>query len=99
MTVESAQITVTTTPTALNVGEDPLEVGRVVRDGKIHLFIHDLQGGASVFVGPAGVTSSTGYEIETGVIIELDLFRDEALYAVTASGTQDVHVLRTGVGV
>lgn len=53
-------------------------------------------GSASVYVGASTVTSTTGFEVEAGGVLALDLLRD-SLYVVTASGTVICHVLEAGV--
>lgn len=44
----------------------------------------------NVFVGPSGVTSSTGYAIEPGKALSLDVDDPSRIYAVSASGTQTI---------
>lgn len=52
-------------------------------------------GAGSIYVGGAGVTSATGFEIATGVTFTADLAPGEDLYGISASGTNAVFILRT----
>lgn len=54
------------------------------------------RGSAAVFVGGSGVTSAAGFQVDAGETLALDLEADEAVFAVAASGSHEVHVLRTG---
>lgn len=47
----------------------------------------------AVYVGGAGVTTSTGYLLTQNVEYPVQLGASEALYAVAASGTVTVYVL------
>lgn len=48
-----------------------------------------------VYVGKAGVTSATGYKLGAGVEVKLEFDENTpAVYAVAASGTPSVSVLR-----
>lgn len=55
-------------------------------------------GAAAVDLGPAGVATGAGYPLAAGDIVSVDLAPGEALYAVAASGTVNVGVLRSRVG-
>lgn len=79
MAVTSGQITVGTTATLI--------VSAVGNGERVHVF---NEGGASVYLGPAGVTTSTGYELENRSGIELVLEPGESLYGVVATGTEVV---------
>lgn len=54
---------------------------------------------ASVDVGGATVTSGAGFELEAGASMSAELtdYDEEAVYAITASGTVTVHIFETGV--
>lgn len=54
------------------------------------------RGTGAVYFGDATVTSSTGFQVDPGETIPVDLFPGDALYAVSASGSNVVHVLRVG---
>jgi hypothetical protein len=48
----------------------------------------------SVFLGQSDVTSTTGFELKANESLAINMFKGSTLYAVTASGTADVHVMR-----
>lgn len=77
--VASAAQSVTTSAAALS---SPLS-------GRKYLFLQN-RGTASIFVGPSGVTTSSGLEIGKGSTLEARIGAAVSLYAVAASGTQDV---------
>ncbi len=53
--------------------------------------------GSTIFVGGADVTAAAGRPVEVGESYVADLGQGDRLFAVTASGTAAVSVLRTGV--
>ena len=57
--------------------------------------IKNVHASISVYVGPSGVTSSTGFELKAGESVSLPNFSLAGgnLYAVAASGTPDIHVI------
>lgn len=62
------------------------------------IVIQNPSAGATVYLGGSGVTSSTyGYALAGGSDLSIDLSPGESLYAITASGTQQVNILRQGV--
>ncbi len=60
------------------------------------LFIKSLDGNPDIYIGPSGVTSTTGYLIREKEEIWLDLTPDATIYARADSGTADVRVVETG---
>lgn len=57
--------------------------------------IQNPSGGATIYLGGSGVTSSSyGYALAGGMDFGADLEKGEMLYAITASGTQIVNVMR-----
>ena len=56
-------------------------------------YLHNLGGGA-IYLGASNVTTSNGYKLDNGDKLTVTVGDSEALYAVTASGTQTVAVLR-----
>ena len=78
----SAQISVGTTATLL--------VAANIMDQTVQL--HNLGGGA-VYLGNASVTTSNGYKMDNTDKLQIPLGDNEALYAITASGTHTVAVL------
>ncbi len=67
------------------------------RDGQTVL-VQNPSGGTTVFLGGAGVTSASyGYQLVGGSAFAIDLQVGESLFAVVASSTQSVSVIRQGV--
>lgn len=90
MAVTSAQVTVGTSATALSAAETDSRSGEQLR-----LLNSDATN--AVFIGPAGVTTATGYKLLAGATIgAIELDAGETLYGVVAAGTVVVHVLRLG---
>ena len=56
------------------------------------VYIHN-SGGGVVYLGAANVTTANGYKLDNGDKITIGVGDHEALYAVTASGTNVVSVL------
>lgn len=88
MAVSSAQLTVSTSAVALAATESDGVFG-------FSLVIKNT-GSTDVFLGAAGVTTSTGFALTAGATASVDLTSGEALFAVAAV-TGTVHVLRVGV--
>ena len=89
MPVSHNRITVTTTATKLTNDFDG-------RDGQT-INVQNPSGGADIFLGGATVTSSDyGYLLKTNTSFSIELQDDEKLYAIVASGTQVVNVIRQG---
>ena len=60
------------------------------------VLISNPSGGVTVYVGASNVSTTSGYPVVTGTSITVKLEKDEKLYGIVASGTQDVNVLRQG---
>lgn len=78
-----AQVTVNTIATVL--------VAATAFDQSVNL--HN-SGGGVVYLGDATVTTSTGYKLDNGDKLTIMVGDHEALYAITASGTNVVSVLK-----
>ena len=78
----SAQVTVNSTATVI--------VAETAFDQTVYL--HN-SGGGVVYLGAANVTTANGYKLDNGDKITIGVGDHEALYAVTASGTNVVSVL------
>lgn len=87
MAAVGTSVSVTTTATLLSGSETDSLAGQSI------LFIAP----SVVYLGGSGVTSGTGYPVTPGVEYSFDLQAGEAMYAIAASGTVVVPVLRTGV--
>jgi hypothetical protein len=60
------------------------------------VFIKSLDGNPDIYLGPSGVSSTTGYLLREKEEEWLDLTPDAAIYAIAASGSADVRVLESG---
>lgn len=78
----SAQVTVAATATVL--------VGATDFDQTAYL--HN-SGGGIVYLGAANVSTANGYKLDNGDKLTVGVGDHEALYAITASGTNVVSVL------
>lgn len=90
MAVTAAQVSVGTTATLLSASDTDNISGQAL------VVKVTSAATAPVFLGPANVTTTTGFEVAIGGSISLDLGQGETLYGV-ATTIQTVHVLRTGV--
>lgn len=84
-----AQIPVSTTPVRLT------PAGPGSRDGSAIAI--EAPAGADLWLGPEGVTPSTGWPLRAGMREAYDLEYGEALFGVLASGSGVAYALRTGV--
>ena len=78
----SAQISVTTTATIIVPASNFDQTAN----------LHNLGGGA-MYLGGANVTTANGYKFDNGDKLTVTVGDHEALYGITASGTQTVAVL------
>ena len=83
--VSSGQVTIGSTPTLITTG--------VV--GASWVYLH-ASGNTSIYVGPLGVTVSTGLELHKGNTVSIWLPESDKLYGVVTSGTETVTYLHTG---
>lgn len=89
MPVSHNRISVTTEATKLTNDFDG-------RDGQT-INVQNPTGGVDVYLGGAGVTTTDyGYLLKAETSFSIELQDDEKLYAVVASGTQTVNVIRQG---
>lgn len=91
MSLETAAVTVATTETALTALEGAGSDAVTVR-------VSVVAAGQTVYVGPTGVTTATGYPIATGAADTFTLGQGDRLFGIVAATTQAVRVLRVGVG-
>lgn len=80
----AASETVTTTSGALNTSD--------LANRRFIWFFNN--GNKSVFIGPSGVTTGTGFPIPAGSLLEARIGPSVAIHAVAASGSQDIRVLQ-----
>ena len=89
MAVSHQRVSVGTTATKLTSDYDG-------KDGQT-INVQNPAGGADVFLGGEGVTTSSyGFLLGAGISFSVELQDDEKLYAVVASSTQTVNILRQG---
>jgi len=89
MAVSHARVSVGTTATQLTSDYDG-------KDGQT-INVQNPAGGADVYLGGAGVTTTSyGFLLGAGISFSVELQDDEKLYAVVASSTQTVNILRQG---
>lgn len=87
MPIISSRVTVTA---ALTQVVDPIRGG--VPD-PISAVVKNA-GAVSCFLGGIGVTPAAGYELMPGEPFNADLIAGDVLYAITAGGSTELHVLR-----
>ncbi len=51
-------------------------------------------GPTTIFIGGATVSATTGFEVPTGGIIDVELIAGDLLYGITAAGTQEVQTVK-----
>lgn len=85
-TVLSGQVAVGTAAVAVTTG--------VV--GASHLYLHAPTAGQAIHIGGAAVTTSDGFELHKGEVVEFWLPESATLYAVAASGTTTISWLLMG---
>lgn len=78
-----SRVTVATTATLIDTGSAMGATTVLIRN----------PGSASVYLGPAAVLTTTGFELAAGDAVTVPLGPSEALYGIVATGTVIVHVL------
>jgi len=79
----TSQVTVTTTATLLVTANRADQA----------VYLHSASG--TIYVGGAGVTTSTGYKMDNGDKLSMQLSDNESLYGIAASGTPTMMVMVT----
>ena len=91
MAVKSTTVTVTTTATLI-----PAAADAITGPTRTEILVQNLGTGA-IYVGASDVTTANGIQVNAGASLGLNgVATPDALYAITASGTQDVRVLEIG---
>jgi hypothetical protein len=78
-----SQVTVTTSATLL------------VTANRADQMVYLHSGSGTIYLGNSNVTTSTGYRMDNGDKLSMQLGDNEALYAIAASGTAIVYVMDT----
>lgn len=91
MAVKAQRVTVTTTATRIDAtAERDLSAGQ-------RCMVRNRDASLSVFLGGADVTAAAGFEVLPGESVPVDLFTNDTLWAITASGSALCHVIQAGV--
>ena len=80
----------------VTVGTAAVAIGEGLVPGSTFLLHTDTQGNHDIFVGPVGVTISTGFAVHSGSTLTITVPERVQLYAVTDSGTHTLYVLQIG---
>lgn len=80
----------------VTVGTAAVAIGEGLVPGSTFLLHTDTQGNHNIFVGPLGVTTSTGFAVHSGSTLTIAVPERVQLYAVTESGTHTLYVLQIG---
>lgn len=86
MAASGTRVTVSTTAIALATGSAS-GTATLVRN----------RGTSPVYLGGSGVTTATGFQVDAGDIVSIELGPLEIVYAIAAAGSHVCHVLRNGV--
>lgn len=90
--IKHGLVSVGTTATALNTADTSPSAKKVT------ILVTNPTGGATVYLGGAGVTTTSyGYILAAQGELSIDINADEVIYGVVASSTQNVAVLKQGV--
>lgn len=84
MAIYTGQVTVGSTPTAID-GADK---------NPIHIQLHNLDTTKDIYIGNSSVTTSTGYRLDKGMILEFTLNPNETIYAVSLLGGETIAYLK-----
>ena len=80
----------------VTVGTAAVAIGEGLVPGSTFLLHTDTQGNHDIYVGPLGVTISTGFAVHSGSTLTITVPERVQLYAVTNSGTHTLYVLQIG---
>ena len=80
----------------VTVGTAAVAIGEGLVPGSTFLLHTDTQGSHDIFIGPLGVTISTGFAVHSGSTLTITVPERVQLYAVTDSGTHTLYVLQIG---
>ncbi len=80
----------------VSVGTAAVAVGEGLVPGSTFVLHTDTGGNHDIYVGPLGVTTSTGFALHSGNTVTINVPERVQLYAVTNSGTHTLYVLQIG---
>lgn len=84
----STSATITTSASELKVGASRLS-------GRQNLIVFN-KGSSTIYIGPSGVTSSTGIPVEANQMFSYPFGQNIAVYAITSSGSSTVIIQEVG---
>lgn len=84
-------------PAQIVVGTTAVELTPTGVPNQAHDVLVKAPDAAKLWVGPAGVTASTGFPIDAGGVLSVQLGSGERLYGALASGSGTAYVLAVGV--
>lgn len=98
MAIETFQRSVTTAASLLYVHATTASSSHEDYSAKRVALINVSASPTTVYLGPTGVTTSTGarWIIEAGRTLSVSIEPGESLYAILASGTQSIDVITSG---
>lgn len=85
MPLRSAQVSITNAAAQLLVAPAQSQKVRIKNTGA-----------NAIFIGPAGVTTGTGYTLAAAAAEDFHLGADEAIYATCTTGPNVIHVFASG---
>ncbi len=85
MAVTAAQVTVATTETSL----------ALAGSAAMQVVVGHRGGAPGIFIGPTGVTITTGFEVAQGKDVTVLLAPGDELFGIVAAATEEVNVLRS----
>lgn len=78
--------------TAVTVGTSATQLPGTALDKRRTLLIYN-NGSAIIYIGPSGVTTSSGFPMAVGSALALSVAEGVAVYAISGSASQNVRVL------
>lgn len=95
MSIVASRVTAGTSATLL--ASNPSAAGESSDYALISFALKNVDGTASVFLGPAGVTTANGFEWEpSDGPMSIDLEPGESLYGIVSADDQLIHIMRQG---
>lgn len=87
MTISASRVTVDTTAGGVAIASS-------ISGGRSIVVRH--RGTNPVYLGPSGVTTATGFQLNAGDAVQFDLSGGDSLFGIVASGSETLHVMTTG---
>lgn len=61
-----------------------------------NVILYNVDATNDVYIGPAGVTSGTGFKLVHGTQVNLELGAGDAIYGIASASTPTVHYVESG---